>query len=317
MSPHRVPTGPAPLAALALALGVALSGAPSAKAAELASARLLSVAKDSATLRVDLTAPETAAVSWGEQPGDWKGHAAAGDAAESHEFKLTGLSPTRRYFYQLEIGGVPQGDIATFTSGRSWVSRQATILVAAAAADASPESAALADALFAREADVLVLLGGEGDPSAFLAQHGRALADRVVVTGPDAPAPAIPVADVVLAWTGAASLADAKAAHGACWTVALGGDAPDADLVIARGEASAIGAGERPTITIAGHDSLALSFASGVLTATLVTPGGPIERRIERACAPPPAQRKPEDDVPDELEVDVDGSGHSSECDMP
>lgn len=302
-----------------LAAALLLAGLPcltATAAPEIASMRLLDVGKDAATLRLELTEADVASVSWGEQPGDWLGSAVATEAAESHELNLTGLAPTRRYFYQVEIAGIPQGDIATFISGRSWVTRQATILVAAATPSGRPEDQVLADALFAREADALVMLGGEGDAEAFRALHRRALADRVVSSGPDSPQASIPVSDVLLSWKAAADIEADAARQGACWRVALAAPSDTADVVLRGGEASALSRnGEQLVATIAGHDWLELGFVSGTLTATLRGASGTLEERIERTCTvPKPAAS----DLPgmDEIQDDPDG-GLGSDCDLP
>ena len=309
--------GFAPCFALGLALCLALPG--SAHATEIVGMRLLSVGKDSATLRVELSEPGVAGVSWGVEPGAWTKQSRGTGASDVHELKMPGLSPDTRYFYQVDVDGTPAGDIATFVSGRSWVTRKATILATAAVPAEGPEDSALADRLFARESDALVLLGGEGDPATLRAVHGRAMTDRMVLTGPQETGATASVADVTLAWPGA-DLGAAAEAAGSCWRVGLASDVPDSDVVLRSGDASSLArSGERLVVTLAGRDSAELAFLSGTLTATLMSAGSSRTETLTKTCKVPAPAKAAEhlDALELEDELSVDGVRHESECDLP
>jgi hypothetical protein len=301
---------------LALAAPALALAAPALAAPHLTSLRLVESRKDSATLHVELSEPGTPSVSYGTEPGAWTSTADAGGAGTEADIKLTGLRPNTRYFYQAEIDGEPVGDVVTFVSGRSWVTRHATILATAAVPADTPDDQALAERLFAQEADALVLLGGAGDA---LTIHSRSLADRVVLTSASDPAPTVPVADVLLAWSGASPADVAKAAQdaGSCWIVGIGAAAGDSSVVLQRGETSSLAiTGDRLLVTLAGRDSVALAFESGTLTATLTTASATKTETMTRTCtAPKPAQA--EGHEAGEEDDSMDAGPHDSECSSP
>ncbi len=315
--------------AFGLVLALAPFGAgPATATPALSQARLLEVAKDAALLRVELTEPAVATVAWGEEPGAFGQRATSEAADTTHEMRLTGLSPDRRYFYQVEADGAPVGDMATFVSGRSWITRRALLLATAAAPAATPESSALADRLFAREADALILLSGEGDPASFATQHARAMGDRMVLTGPASSARATSIADVVVGWgSGTALQADADLAT-ACWRVACSPDdasALAADVVLRAAESDQPSSlrqeGDRLIISLAGLDHAALDFRGGTLTATLARGGSTDSASLTRICpvaiaAPTPAVSA--DPFADgSIEISVDGDHHDADCGQP
>lgn len=306
---------PKPIAAV-LALVLAHSAAA---AATLTGMRLTSLGKDAAALHVELSEPATASVTWGEEPGAWQSTSASPGPAASHDLRMPGLAPDRRYFYQVLVDGEPAGDLATFVSGRSWVTRRAVILATAAAPAPTPEDKALADRLFAKEADALVLLSGEGDAPAFRAHYARAMADRVVVTGPASPSRTLAVSDVVM---GFGDLDRSARTEGSCWRVALDdAAAPGADVALRRGEASSIAkeAGGI-TVTLAGRSHAIVEAAEGRLTVTLVDGPRVASESLERACAVPVAEASAQGEAPydgDGDQLSLDAEPHDAGCDTP
>ena len=311
-----------PLAAAMLMAALAL---PASAAPGLAQLRLLEVGKDSALLRIELTEPATAAVSWGEEPGAFAHHANAEAADTAHELRLTGLAPDRRYFYQVEADGALVGDMATFVSGRSWITRHAVLLVTAAAPAATPASAALADRLFAREADAIILLSGEGDASAFRAQQARAMTDRLVLTGASSAARTASIADVLIAFEPGADLDAGATQATACWRVACAPpgsaafDMDRADVILRAADdgkpSSLQKKGERLIVSLAGTDHAALDFRAGKLTATLAGSPDSATASISRTCpvATSPAPIAHEDPF-GEVELSLDGDAHDADC---
>jgi hypothetical protein len=301
-----------------------IAAVPGARAAAPSSVRLLSNGKDAAQVEVHLDAPAPVTVHAGEIPGEWSITATSAEASEDHVVTLGGLAPDRRYFYQVEVDGEPGPDMLTFVSGRSWVTRHAVLLVTAAVPSESAEDRSLADALFASEADALLLLGGPGEGDALKALHGRAMTDRLVAAvGEPGASESLKVADVAVAW-GAGSKDALDAAKDACWKV-VAGDAEGANVVLEQGKASAISATtDRLDLSLAGRAWAKLSFVDGTLTATLHREDGSTQdATLHRDCPVPGAHpsnaavASAHDDPDGEAgeSSTQDGEANASDCD--
>ena len=302
-----------------------LTGVLAQAAPAVTDLRLLSVTKSDATLSVDLASPAGIAVQWGETPGEWTGHAEAPSATDHHQVVMGGLSPDVQYFYRLVVEGTPSDDMLTFRSGRSWVTRRARVLVTAdvPGGDAAGEKA-LADRMFATEADALVVLGGDaGKPADFARMHERSLTDRVVLAASGADAH-LGVADVKVVSGGALPSTD----DGTCWRVGLGATAPaGVEVSVTTGPKSSIEtAGDAVKLVLAEPDTSGgprtyarLDFVEGQLTATLVDVDGNElgNASLKRTCAVPKPKAAPAAHASEDGEADGSSDAEADAADCP
>ena len=172
------------LASLAVSCSLA-----AAHAAQVTGVRLTAVSMDSVTFAVALDGPGAVALRHGEAPMAWGPPVESPQSGDRHELTISDLVPDTQYFYQVELDGQPAGDVLTFKSGRSWAARDATILVTADLPDGGPGEQALADRLFAEQADALVIVGarrpgeraGPASEEDLRRLHGRSMTDRLVI----------------------------------------------------------------------------------------------------------------------------------------
>lgn len=316
---------------MAIAL-LSLTAAQSAAAAGVTEVRLLAVGKAEATLSVDLDAPGLVVVSWGETPGAWTDSATSDSSDTHHQMPMPHLQPDTRYFYQLSIDGQAQGDVFTFQSGRSWVTRRASILVTADLPQGVPAEVSLAERLFAEESDALILLGSTAvDPAALRTLHGRSMAEKVVVVVDDSTSMRLDVADVRVMSDGPLPPTD----DGNCWRVSIGDRAPaGAEIIITRGPSPSIalvGGSIRITLNDPETDAASaapaatradarLDFVEGHLVATLRSAEGTVLGKAEltRACkAPAPKESAlPAHSADGEEPGTSDGDADVSDCDV-
>jgi hypothetical protein len=229
------------------------------------------------------------------------------------------------------------------------VTRRATLLLTADAADGAAGEQPHADRMFAEVADALVILGEGAGSDATARLHRRSLTDRLVLAASDGP-DARQVADVALAQAGmldaAAGLEWAEAAlraqESACWRV-VASSAPlpreralasTADVVVMRGDAPSMEQSSgKLLVTLADPDAggaggrhhLRLAAKDGVLVATLLTSSGAEleQARLERACPIPASVAARRESDAHELEPgesdssDVDGAVEDCETSRP
>ncbi|MEM7248640.1 MAG: fibronectin type III domain-containing protein [Acidobacteriota bacterium] len=222
---------------LSLALTSATLLAASAADAQV-HPRFREIAPRAASLDVKLDFPAGVEVVYGTELFDWTGRAESFDPAELHDVRLTGLIPDREYFYQVLVDGQPMGEVLTFRTNRSWVTRRADLHVLGDVIQDGVSEQGLADRVFADRSDVVLALGGEGDDELSFAEvHGRSLGDRLVVavggTGDRDGLRLLRVADMAVATAGDEPLLDGKklsaagqwlvqvlpTAEDACWKV--------------------------------------------------------------------------------------------------
>jgi hypothetical protein len=303
-APTLAPTAPLALvAALALALALAGTGAAAAAAPRL---RFTAIGKDSATLRVTLDEPATAEVVWGEEPGNWTGSATAAQPAALHELQLAKLAPSRQYFYQVRVpAGDESGDVLTFHSGRSWVTRQAVLQVVA---HSPPEAGSrLADRVYLDEADALVVLGaGEAEVESI---HLRSMANRLVLAAAAGGAEAASVADLAFRAGDSAP----PAPRGACWLVAAS-EIAGADIVVVAGTEPSIARGAPLRVTVTPGAYARVEAEQGRLSVTLRDAAGTVLASAEtsKECPIPKAEPLPE--VGAGETHDADGEASSADC---
>jgi hypothetical protein len=283
--------------------------------------RLAEVGKDSATLHVALDAPAAVEVAWGEQPGAFTATASSPEA-ESHDVRMTGLSPDRQYFYEVRVAGAPATDLLTFTSGRTWVTRRAVVQVTADAPSGAPGEAELAETMFADAADALVVLGAAGEDEV-AALHPRSATDRVVRAIAPGEASSLVVSDVAVAGGPSAPAPP----EGTCWHVGAG-DAAGLDVQLAIGSTVKLEKGTPLRIVLADPESAKdaprayarLAASSGKLVVELRDAAGKVLDRAELAkdCPIPKpdaasvaaAEGDPGDDAgSSELEADTSDCG--------